>query len=270
MSAKRRISKSLQLSLVSVVLEFMVRAGLTEADLRSCFEKGVKKAFAEKGGMGVRSRNDRYLPKGDISADMMRVWHRESRYLDAVDAKPRPLYLTKGRNSLRAMAQRFDPKVDVHQLTDFLSSSGLIRRTSDGRYLPTTDGGAITKHDHFVAEHLAKSVMRLISTISRNTVEKSHQPLIERYAFVSDLNRSDADEFREFTKRQGLSYLQAVDDWLEQRRANRKPSGASRDKPSGVVAGVQIVAYLGDRLDAREKKMIGDSQRQGIEGSDAL
>jgi hypothetical protein len=169
------------------------------------------------------------------------------------------------------MAQRLDPKVDVLKLTDFLTSSGLIRRTNDGRYLPTTDGGAITKHDPFVAEHLAKSVMRLINTISRNTVEKSHQPLIERYAFVSDLNRSDADEFREFTKRQGLSYLQTVDDWLEQRRAtNRKRSLTSRGKPSGIVAGVQIVAYLGDQLGAREKRMIGDSQRQGIEGSDGL
>src|SRR5690606_29595460 len=89
----------------------------------------------------------------------------------------------------------------------------------------------------------------LFCTMRRNTTHTGRrEPLIERYAYVSDLDPTDRKSFANFTREQGVAYLQAVDDWMEQRRLG-KSRRMLRAKRRGVVAGVQVVAYLGDEIE---------------------
>jgi len=246
MKAKKAMPKDLQRKLLGTVVEFMARSGVSDAAIEESFRCGLKKSRELRSGLGPDYTDGSYLQNGDVSADLLRAWHRESKFISDVDAAPRPLQLLKGKNSIRSIILSLHKKADVDSVIEFLKDARLIRKTSDGRYLPTAEAGTITQNDSFVVEHLVKSVTRLFNTMRRNTSAAGRSdPLIERYAYVSDLNPRDRKSFSEFTRLQGMAYLQAVDDWMEQRRVGRMRS-LDRKGARGVVAGVQVVAYLGD------------------------
>jgi hypothetical protein len=228
-------------------------------------EIAIRKSRAlEKRGMHAL-HDGSYLPNGDITADLLRIWHRDGRYIDHEKAQPRPLHFSKGRKTFRSIVQELSPNANARDILAFMNSAKLLKRLADGRFLPTADAATIANADSLVVEHIARSVVRLLSTVRRNAVVAPGSfPLIERYAYVSDLDRSHSRDFAEFTKTQGLAYLKAVDDWMEQRRASR--ARMPKKARSGVVAGVQIVAYLGDRSDASAPFM--SRRTKGLEGSD--
>lgn len=240
------MSRELQRKLLGAVVEFMVRAGVSDTAIDDAFKRGLKNSRDRRSGRDKEYQDGSYLQNGDVSADLLRAWHRESRFISDFDASPRPLYLKKGRNSIRALILNLNKDADVDSIIQFLRGAKLIIRMPDGRYLPTAEAGAITQDDSFVVEHLVRSVTRLFCTMRRNTSSAGRrEPLIERYAYVSDLDPSDRKAFADFTRDQGMAYLQAVDDWMEQRRL-RRPRKSGRAEKRGVVAGVQVVAYLGD------------------------
>jgi hypothetical protein len=240
------MSKELQRKLLGTVVEFMVQAGVSEVAIEDAFRRGIETSRERRRGDGKEYQDGSYLENGDVSADLLRAWHREGRLISDFDALPRPLHLRKGRSSIRTLILGLHKNADVESIIQFLIGAKLITRVADGRYLPTEEAGAINQDDSFVVEHLVKSVTRLFCTMRRNTSRTGRrEPLIERYAYVSDLNPSDRKAFADFTRDQGMAYLQAVDDWLEQRRI-RRVRVADRAAKKGVVAGVQVVAYLGD------------------------
>jgi hypothetical protein len=247
MAARRVMSKQLQLKLLGTVVGFMARNGVTESAIRDSFNRGLANSRELRKGAVSQDQDGSYKQNSDVSADVLRLWHRDSRYIDDVNAKPRPLHPWRGRNSVRGLINSIDRNADAHTVLAFMNSARLLRKTKDGRVVPATEGGTITQDDGFVVEHLVRSVTRLFSTMRRNTSASGKvQPLIERYAYVSDFYPSDSRAFAEFTRSQGLSYLQAVDDWMEQRRLHRARTQKS-SKGQGIVAGVQVVAYLGDK-----------------------
>ena len=239
----KRISVRLQKSLLSSVTNFLVNSGADPKRIMRIVDESV--SAARKRQLARREAAIPYLKSGDLPADVLRAWHRDDRYIDGQSAAPRPLSLSKGPRSLRAMALRLDPKADVSALLSFLRSSGLIYRTGNNKYLPATDAGAISRSEGFVGEHVVKSIIRLLETVETNTKYSSgFQPLIERFAYVSDLNADEVRSFCEFTKSQGHAYLQLVDDWMEQRRLRRRARRRSASK-KGVLAGIHLIAYLG-------------------------
>lgn len=267
MKASKAMSKDLQQKLFGTVVEFMTRAGVSESAIEEAFRRGFRRAKELRSGRLHEYQDGSYLQNGDVSADLLRAWHRESRLISDVDATPRPLHLRKGKSSIRALILKLHKAADVESVIAFLKSAQLITRTSNGRYLPTDEAGTITQDDSFVVEHLVKSVIRLFGTMRRNTSPVGRkEPLIERYAYVSDLNPVDRKSFAQFTRAQGVAYLQAVDDWMEQRRVGRA-RGAVRSGKRGIVAGVQIVAYLGDGLEIASGTASGIGRQRNITGA---
>lgn len=264
MKSNKNMSRQLQYKMLSATLEIMAGVGIPEASIRAAFERALVRSRGFR-SQGARTWSDgSYLPIGDVSADLLRLWHRDSRCIRIDDALPRPLFVSKGRPSLRSLIRGLDQEVNVSAVLSFMRENRLIRRTPDGRYVPTADATTITNSDPVIGEHLARSVVRLLSTVRRNTDPRQMvPPLIERYAYVSNLNPQDAAAFAEFTKEQGLTYLKAVDDWMEQRRTPKR--GGNRTG-AGVVAGVQVIAYLGDAIG---QQMPPSSRRaRGTEGTD--
>lgn len=264
MKSNRRMSHQLQYKMLSAALEIMASVGIPEASIRAAFERALVRSRSFR-AHGARAWSDgSYLPIGDVSADLLRLWHRDSRCIRIDDALPRPLFISKGRPSLRSLIRGLNQEVNVSAVVSFMRENRLIRRTSDGRYVPTSDATTISNSDPVIGEHLARSVVRLLSTVRRNTdPRQAVPPLIERYAYVSNLNPREAAAFAEFTKEQGLTYLKAVDDWMEQRRT---PKRDGNRKGAGVVAGVQVIAYLGDAIG---QQMPPFSKRaRGTEGTD--
>lgn len=243
----------LRKKLVCAVLEFLGRSGVSEEEVRSSFEAAMASARGWKACEGNCRQDGGYVGNGNVSAELLRLWHRDGRYIDR-DAKPRPLPLAGGRKNLISIVRRLDPSADAREVLLGMRSIGLIRRVAGGRYIPTSGSVTIGQLHPLAIEHVAKSVVRLVSTVCRNTdPARKSISLIERYAYVPDLNRADAKAFAEFTRSQGMAYLEAVDDWLEQRRA-RRAVATRKVKPIGITAGVHLVAYLGDGIEEGASK----------------
>lgn len=267
MKRRANAAKNLHSSLVAAVVEFVASAGMHEEDLRAAFEDALRKYPRSK---MVRTMSEGYLQLGDLSADILRTWHRDHRYIDDKNANPKPLFPTKGRASIASIALKLNPKANVDGLVAYMIRSGLLRAVAGGRYLPSTEAGAISCTREFVSEHIARSVMRLMRTVRRNTdAVGEQQQLIERFAYVTDLDPKEAKNFSDFTRRQGHGYLQSVDDWMEHRRIEVDKKGAGRSR-RGVVAGVQIIAYLGDGVSAQRHEIESRRVQRGSEGTDRV
>lgn len=265
MKTDKEMSTELQFKMLSAALEIMASAGVSEPAMRSAFERALLRSRSFRATGAGHWQDGSYLSNGDISADLLRLWHRDGRCISDDDALPLALHVSRGRTSLRALVKGLDPKANVSTILAFLKSNGLVRRLSDGRYKPTADAATITQADPVIGEHLARSVVRLLSTVRRNTAVSRESPaLIERYAYVSNLRPDAIEGFADFTKSQGLAYLKAVDDWMEQRRIQK--STKTRKSKRGVVAGVQVIAYLGDRVDGRETPV--SNRSKGTDGTD--
>jgi hypothetical protein len=247
MSSTTGLPIPLQLKLLRSILEFMSRSGLSDGAIRDAFgtcledlEKGKRSAMA------LPTREGKYVGNGNVSAELIRLWTRDGRYIDG-DARPKPLPLSTGRNNLVSLVAKLDPTADPQSVIESMRSVGLLRRLPSGKYIPTAESVTIDRLHPLAVEHVAKSLIRLVTTVCRNTDPKRQAiPLIERYAYVPDLSEAEAKAFAEFTRTQGMAYLESVDDWLEQRRVRRQPLKKKRNDGIGITAGVHLVAYLGD------------------------
>jgi hypothetical protein len=258
------ISMQLHFQMLASVLEFMGRSGVEESLIRDAVDKGIAR-FQNLKTNGMRSQQDDLRMGGEnISAQLLRIWHRDGRYIDR-DAKPRPLFLSKGRNSLRKIVKRLDPSTDAMGILREMRSVGLIRKVSSGKYLPTSESAIVGQLHPLAVEHVAKLVIRLVSTVGRNLDPTGNAlPLIERHAYAPNLNAADSAAFAEFTRAQGMAYLESVDDWLEHHKV-REATSEDSIGATAVAASVHLFAYLGDSL--TDASRIGSSASKNISRS---
>lgn len=247
MRKESKMSEALMSKLMRSILEFLMRSGLKSDEVRQMFNECLGKIERRSGLERISAQESRFVGNGNVSAEVIRIWHRDVRFLDR-EARPKPLRLSSGPRSLGALVKQLDPTADHMQSIRAMRAVGLIRRLPDGRYLPTAESVTIDHLHPLAIEHVAKSLVRLVSTVCRNTdPSRRSMPLIERYAYVPDLSRAEAAAFAEFTRSQGMAYLEAVDDWLERRRARRMPKVRQNQEGEGIAAGVHLFAYLGDK-----------------------
>lgn len=260
---KRPLSRKLQMSFLGAVIEFMARIGISEKEIRSSFEHGMAHAREAISTVESSGSDAKYRADGDVSAYLLRLWCRDQRFMDSIKLTPRPLPLLRGKNNLRCLITSLDPRVDAVEVLNAMKAARLIRRVSNGRYVPTDDGAIFSSLHPWAIEHTAKSVIRLVSTVFRNASGSTREPpLLERYSYVPDLDPANKRAFAEFTRLQGLTYLQAVDDWLEQSRV-RSPRRALRARANGITAGVHLITYLGEASKSRGRSKKSTQGRPG-------
>lgn len=243
------------------ILDFLLKSGMRSKEIRTILSECLAPVDGESRAQNFKPKKANAVGNGNVSAEVMRIWHRDARFLDR-DANPRPLQLNRGANSLTALIKKLDPCGDAMKSVSVMRAVGVIRRTSDGRYVPTAESVKIDYLHPLAIEHIAKSIVRLVSTVCRNTdPNRQAIPLIERYAYAPDMSREEASAFAEFTRNQGMVYLEAVDDWLEQRRVKRRSTLKRPTAANSVAAGVHLFAYV-DEIGARPARQERKSTRQ--------
>lgn len=264
MSDVNVLSSLQRLKLFEAVLEFMNRCGVPDAAMRDSFHAALNELRSPSRQRSSKWRNDLLITTQNLPAQLLRIWHRDAKYIDD-DAKPLPLQMSLGRVNLSRAIRRIDPTANPSQVVQSMKAAGLIRRVEKNSYVPTSETAIVDKLHPLAVEHVTKLVNRLISTVSRNTDrDRDALSLIDRHAYTVDLNPTDRVAFAEFTRRQGMAYLESIDDWLEQRRVSRSVRARSLGK--GMAAGVYVFAYLGDgnsSLSVRPKKRRSRNSENG-------
>ena len=244
MKSKSAVPPTLMHELLASVIYFMSRSGMESDRIERSFRGSIEAARTRGHAVSKSAVSD--IGSDTVAGAVLRAWHREDAYLDD-EAKPIPLKLNGRPRSLATLMRRQDSKCDALALAEDMLAVGLIRKSRRGTYLPTTESATIRQLHPLLIDHVAKSVMRLVETVYRNTDPMiSSTPMIERYAHVPDLDPADAKEFAAFAQQQGAAYLAAIDDWLETRRV-QSGAGKKRRFRTKVAAGVHLVAYLGDQ-----------------------
>ncbi len=88
------LSVEQRLKLFEAVLEFMSRCGVTEVAIRNSFDTALAKVQNSRRGGKSKSRAGLYITTQNLPAQLLRVWHRDARYIDQ-GAKPRALHFTQ-------------------------------------------------------------------------------------------------------------------------------------------------------------------------------
>jgi hypothetical protein len=245
MGNRTALPLELRLKMLDAVLDLMTRSGMSESTIRETFEtclvrlneRASNPAQEKDCALGIGNEN--------ICAELLRLWHRDERFIDR-EAKPRPLPLARGRNNLLSVIRRLDRTADAAEILREMRAVRLIRRTARGKYLPTSESAIVGQLHPLAIDHIAKLVVRLVSTVSRNLDQSNNSlRLIERHVYAPDLNWSEREAFAEFARQQGMAYLESVDNWLERRRLRRTAAQVRQSKKE-VSASVHLFAYLGD------------------------
>jgi len=246
MSEKIDAQHHLLMHLLTAVLHFMRQSGMPREQMDAAIAAGLKQ-FDKRGA--AKPWLVASAPRtGDetVESAVLRLWHRDHRYIDD-EANPVPVRLYGRAPSVESLVRMQRSAVDAKSVIAGLRSVGLIKRAGAGKYLPASETATISFLHPLSIEHVAKSVMRLLGTVLRNTDKsRARLPLIERSARVPDLDPADSQAFAKFTREQGIAYLQAVDDWLETHRIGSSTKGKVG---SSIGAGVHLYAYMGNDSD---------------------
>lgn len=223
---------------LTAIFELMLSGGMRKGDLRALCARSLEKATRKS------PRDQKIAPEGlPVAALVLDAWHRDRRYLNA-KAEPRAVRLLGPSPSVEALIRAEVQHGSAEELAFRLESLRLVVSAGRGLYRPTSDIALISAHDPFVLEHVAKSLLMLLETVSQNLSGKpSSEPLIERFAEVPDLPRESIPAFRRFTKVQGWILLRTVNDWLELRRARR----TNRTRKESARVGIHVHAYVAHR-----------------------
>jgi hypothetical protein len=220
---------------LTAIFDLMLTGGMQKDELQALSAHSLEAA-------AKKSPRDRKIATEGLPvvALVLDAWHRDRRYLNA-NGEPRAVRLLGPAPSVEALIRVESRNGDAEDLAYRLKALRLVVSAGRGLYTPTSDVALISAHDPLVLQHVAKSLLMLLETISQNLNGRANsEPLIERFAEVPDLPNECIPAFQRFTKVHGWILLRTVNDWLESRRARR----TNRAKTQSARAGIHVHAYV--------------------------
>ena len=220
---------------VSTIIEFALRCGLPPQQLQAL----VTEQLTRGSGSAVSHTavgNSLYV----VTPNVLLRWHSDLSLLDA-EGNPKPLRLHGAAPSVEALVLEESPREPAREVIVSMQESGMLRRASNGRYLPTTSAATVSQLNPLLVEHVTTSLVRFLETVHANvTAESSDGALLERSAQVINLPVSELPAFRGFVRDYGADFLTSVDNWLTQRSSQR----AGRKATPVLGVGVHVFAHI--------------------------
>ena len=233
--------RNFQFQVVFAVLQYLHRVGVTKKELRALTARAFTE-LARSAGSNRKSGNVGST-EATILAMAIQRWYRDRTLVDPA-GNPIALRLLGSAPSVESLVRREKIGSDSERFTRDLVKFKVLKRCRNGKFLPTGRHLIVRNHHPFLAEHHARSVIRLLNTARSNVSSKSPLDfLIERCADVPRLPRSKLQAFREFTNQQGEAFIDTIDDWLETNNIGRNTKSRSRARE----AGVHVFAFYGGR-----------------------
>lgn len=216
---------------MTALCELMSSFGISKEIAQEQFQIGLQRAYSSSAL--PPSREARPITR---MADLCRRWYFEKAYVDKF-GKPRPLTWDGHKGTLLKLAEQVNGKKDARVVVAELVARKLVRRTSEGAWIPRGQVVAPSGLDAAQVLRTATMVERLLRTIAYNSeLNYRGDVLLEVLAQVPRLPARDIIAFKKFAKAQGLIFAMAVDDWLESRNVPRSHRNQMPTREAGVVA----------------------------------
>jgi hypothetical protein len=219
--------------LLSGAVQFLSKVGLPRTSIAGSLRTLAD--MVESGRSVQTAHSDEY----DLLARICSVvhdWIRSPEYTDN-DGEPRALSL-KGRRSLSGLIRRRLPRPPISRIVQWMTARGVVRRRPDGRYVLLQRAVIVGRRDPVYLEWAATVATEHLKTAIENWNEKDREARqLDRVARVFNLPEDEVSSFRVFAKTRAESWLEEIDNWLEDHDA---PKGRRRR----VEAGVHVYGYI--------------------------
>jgi hypothetical protein len=215
---------------ISIICHLLRSEGLTKQAAELRIRRAIDLAYKTPAATPLEARRISRL------ADVCARWHQEKQFIDE-QGNPRSLKLSGRGRSVSALISRVVGQKHEKEVLGELVNRKLIRKTSDGTWLPKSQVVAPDGFDPAQALRGASMVARLIRTIAHNRrLRYRGDVMLEVMAQVPRLPSRELSSFRKFSKAQGISFAKSVDDWLESRNLQRNSRAIHLSREVGVVA----------------------------------
>lgn len=219
--------------LLSGAVQFLASVGLPLTSIAGRLRSLAD--MVESGRTVQTAHSDEY----DLYARICSVvhdWIRSPEYTDR-DGEPKALPL-KGRRSLSVLIRKRLPRPPISRILQWMSARRVVRCRSDGRYVLLRRAVLVGKRDPVYLEWAATVATEHLKTAIENWNEKDREARqLDRIARVFNLPENEVSRFRVFAKTRAESWLEEIDNWLEDHDA---PRGRRRR----VEAGVHVYGYV--------------------------
>jgi hypothetical protein len=167
---------------------------------------------------------------------VMHDWARGPDYTD-VNGEPRALPL-QGRRGLAALIRTRVPRRPISDVLRWMRYRGIASRRRDGRYVLLKRFVLVGHPDPVYLELAATIAAQYLKAAIENWGERNPGARqLDRIARVFNLPELAVPRFRDFVKRRTASWLEEMDNWLED---HDEPSRRRRR----VQAGVHVFGYV--------------------------
>jgi hypothetical protein len=227
----RRQSTRLFGEALQVVCEIMRSTGLPQEVVESKLRQALRAAFSSRNPFSPRDLN----PMSEM-ASLISRWHVEEKYVDSA-GRPKPLTWNGKTGTLMGLARKVIGLKGAKRVIENVVTRKLVIRTRDGKWRPKSQIVRPRGLDQAQILRTAVMLRRLLRTISHNSERRysGEDLLFEVMTRVPRLPRHHLPTFKKFVRTQGMTYVRAVDDWLESRglaKTERKPKNV---REAGVI-----------------------------------
>ncbi|MFT3906833.1 MAG: hypothetical protein QM718_11055 [Steroidobacteraceae bacterium] len=221
--------------------ELLKGLGYSQSEISEATERAFSRSDSPNPSRAPMPAKSSSIDDLDVVAAAVYRWHRDKDFLTK-NAGPRPLTISGAKQSVEALLSLCDKKAAAKEIAQQMLRAGLLEKATGRRYIPTSICSIPDPLHPLAAARVTHRLRTLIWSIRGNFGPTKHGTLIEREASVRRLPAKHIPAFRDFTRQQGATLIQNVDDWLETRKVNAKRPRAA---DSFLEAGVHVFAYLG-------------------------
>jgi hypothetical protein len=171
----------------------------------------------------------RLYPHASAIGELLRVWHRDPKYLDELGC-PAPIKMQARLRSFRHLANKTVPNIDPKVLLTELERIGAVTSDTSGNIRVHMRSIPVYEDKKMAIQHTLMSLDSFIRTLRHNlnSSASNSAQLFHRVAWSGELDATEIPALKMRVKRHGQNFLESCDNWMTRRskssryRASRK------------------------------------------------
>ena len=220
---------------LSAAVAFLARTGLSIRTITRRLR--IIAESIERGRRIPSAHSENFALFVNVSG-VLHDWVRDPDYTGA-DGEPRALPL-RGRRGLAALIRRRIPTRPTTEILRWMTLRKFTKRRGDGRYVLLKRAVLVGRPGPLQLETAANFAALYLEAAAENWEETDQSARhFDRIARVFHLPEKEVPMFRDFVKRRAASWLEEMDNWLED---HDEPGRRRR-----VQAGVHVFGYVVNR-----------------------